>query len=276
MIKSYAKINLSLYVIEKLKSKLHRIESFITFVDLYDEIKINKSKKKFHRINFYGRFSNGIPKDNSLSLLLKYLDKEKLLKDKKYSLLIKKNIPQKSGMGGGSMNAATVLKYFIKKKIFKLNHQNTIRIADLIGSDVKIGLNNQSTILKSNGKILRKKQKKILHLLIVKPRIGCSTKLIYRNVRLYSKLNIKKKHNFNIQNLASLRNDLETVAIKKYPSLEKLKKTLNNLPNVKFTRMTGSGSAFVAYFISKNAVLNAKKILKSKTNKYWIKISKTI
>ena len=40
IIKSFAKINLSLGVISKSKDNLHKIESLITFIDLYDEIKI--------------------------------------------------------------------------------------------------------------------------------------------------------------------------------------------------------------------------------------------
>ena len=43
LIKSYAKINLSLSVLKKLKSKFHKIESLICFVDLYDEIYLNKT-----------------------------------------------------------------------------------------------------------------------------------------------------------------------------------------------------------------------------------------
>lgn len=39
-INSYAKINLSLGVLGKLKNKLHRIESLVSFIDLHDEISI--------------------------------------------------------------------------------------------------------------------------------------------------------------------------------------------------------------------------------------------
>ena len=49
-IKSHAKINLSLYVLGKLKSKLHKIESLITFIELHDEITIKKSKRKYRPI----------------------------------------------------------------------------------------------------------------------------------------------------------------------------------------------------------------------------------
>ena len=275
-IKSYAKINLSLYVLGKLKSKLHKIESLIAFIDLHDEIKIKKSNKKFHSIKFYGKFSKGIPKNNSISNLLKILDNRKLLKEKKYSLSINKNIPQKSGMGGGSMNAAAILKYFLIKKKIRLSKTEQEKITNIIGSDVKLGLENRSLILNANGKVQRRKQYKKLHTLIAKPTLGCSTKVIYSNIKNYSKLNFKKKNNFRIKNLKILRNDLETVAIKKYPSLLKLKKILNYLPNVQFVRMTGSGSAFVAYFISKNAAINASKVFKSKSNNYWTAISKTI
>ena len=275
-IKSHAKINLSLYVLGRLKSKLHKIESLITFIELHDEISIKKTNRKFHTIKFYGKFSKGIPKNNTISNLLKFLDSKKLLKEKKYSLFIKKNIPQKSGMGGGSMNAASILKYFLKKKIIKLKKNEIEKVTDFIGSDVRLGLENRSLILNADRKVQRTKQYKKLHILIAKPNFGCSTKVIYSSLKNYSNLSFREKNNFRIKNLKILKNDLELVAIKKYPSLLKLKKTLNYLPNVNFVRMTGSGSAFVAYFISKKAAINASKVFKSKSNNYWTTISKTI
>ena len=42
-LKSYAKINLSLGVLGKLKSKLHKIESIISFINLYDNIFVKKN-----------------------------------------------------------------------------------------------------------------------------------------------------------------------------------------------------------------------------------------
>ena len=44
--------------------------------------------------------------------------KKKLI-SKKFHIRIIKNIPQKAGLGGGSMNAANILNYLIKKKIIK-------------------------------------------------------------------------------------------------------------------------------------------------------------
>ena len=113
-IKSFAKINLALNVIGK-TSKLHKIESLIVFIDLHDIISIKKINSKNHQIIFNGKFSKNISSTNTVSKLLKILDEKKLI-NQKFFIKIKKNIPQKAGLGGGSMNAASILKFFIKKK----------------------------------------------------------------------------------------------------------------------------------------------------------------
>ena len=115
-------------------------------------------------------------------------------------------------------------------------------------------------------------------MLIAKPNIDCSTKDIYANVRKYSKslYNNKNMRFFKKSYLAESRNDLENVVFKKYSKIKNLKYFLSNLPNVVFTRMTGSGSAIVAYFKSKKAANNAARIFRRKYKNYWYIISKTI
>ena len=56
LIKSYAKINLSLGIIGKLKSGYHKIESIVSFLNLYDEIKIKKIFSKIIKLNFMVNF----------------------------------------------------------------------------------------------------------------------------------------------------------------------------------------------------------------------------
>ena len=58
-IKSYAKLNLALNIVGK-RNSLHRIESIISFINLYDLIKIKKIKSKKHKIRFNGKFSKNI------------------------------------------------------------------------------------------------------------------------------------------------------------------------------------------------------------------------
>ena len=79
-INSHAKINLALNITGK-TSKLHKIESIVSFISLHDEILIRMIKSKKHIISFHGKFSKNISnRDNTIRRLLDLLEKKKLLK----------------------------------------------------------------------------------------------------------------------------------------------------------------------------------------------------
>ena len=276
-IKSYAKINLALNVTGK-KSKLHNIESLISFIDLHDSITLRESNTKQHKINFFGKFSKNISKINTISKLLKILDNKKLLNNKKFEIKVIKNIPQKAGMGGGSMNAASLLNFFIEKKIIKIKKDELKKISNEIGSDVILGVKPSSAILLSNGDIKKYKNKIKFHILVTKPNFGCSTKYIYSKVNSFSKpeFNPPKLKLFEAKYLKNLDNDLEKVVLNKYPELKRIKSYLGGLPNALFARMSGSGSSIVAYFHSKKACKKAYNQYKRKFNSHWCIESKTI
>ena len=276
-IKSYAKINLALNVTGK-KSKLHNIESLISFIDLHDSITLRESNTKQHKINFFGKFSKNISKINTISKLLKILDNKKLLNNKKFEIKVIKNIPQKAGMGGGSMNAASLLNFFIEKKIIKIKKDELKKISNEIGSDVILGVKPSSAILLSNGNIKKYKNKIKFYILVTKPNFGCSTKYIYSKVNSFSKpeFNPPKLKLFEAKYLKNLDNDLEKVALNKYPELKRIKSYLGGLPNALFARMSGSGSSIVAYFHSKKACKKAYNQYKRKFNSHWCIESKTI
>ena len=275
---SWAKVNLSLNVIKRLSNKYHNIESLITFIKIYDEIKIKILNEGEHKIYFTGKFSKGIPKNNTILKLLNLLEKKKIIKNQKFEIKIKKNIPQKSGMGGGSMNAASILSYFMKKKILNISNKKAKDLAYKVGSDVVLGLEKKNSILFKNKKIGRLNKKIYFHVLIVMANEGCSTKYIFSKVKKYSKplyFNINKRF-FETNYLVQSNNDLENVVFKKYSKIKNLKYFLSNLPSIVFTRMTGSGSAIVAYFKSKKAANNAARIFRRKYKNYWYIVSKTI
>ena len=275
-IKSYAKVNISLKVLRKLKSNFHKIESLVSFINLYDEIFIKKTNNKDHKIKFYGKFSKGITKNNTISLLLKIIEKK--LNGQKYLIKINKKIPQKSGLGGGSMNASSLLKFLIKSQKLNLSSKEIGKISSKIGSDVIIGMQSKTSILYGNGNLKNIKQNINLYTLLVRPNFGCSTKDIYKNVKIFSKAIFKfnKSIVINYKFLSYLVNDLEEPAFKKYPILKKIKIFMEKLDKILFVNMTGSGSTIVGYFDSKKATLNAIKILKKKYKNYWCISSRTI
>ena len=276
-VKSFAKINLALNVTGKSRL-LHKIESIVSFISLCDLILIKKIKGPDHQISFYGNFSKNIDTNNTVVKLFKILDEKKLLKDEKFQIRIKKNIPQKAGLGGGSMNASSVLNFLIKKKIIKIGQKQILNISSLIGSDVILGVNQSSAILKSNNIVKKFSKCPIFHTLLVKPNFGCSTKEIYSKVKKItnSKFNNPKKLMFSPEYLARQENALEVAAFSRYPRLKKIKSFLENLQNPLFVRMTGSGSILVAYYQSKKDCELAKVQFKRKFEKYWCNVSKTL
>ena len=274
-LKSYAKINLSLNVIGKRKpNKLHSIETFVSLINLADEIKINEVDSKNHKVIFIGKFSKGIPKVNTITKLLKLMDKKKLLQ-KKYKFLIKKNIPQQSGMGGGSMNAATILSFFKSEKI--LTKKQTENFAQKIGSDVILGLNRLSKIYYSDGKVYEIKKSLKYYLVLVKPNFGCSTRKIFSFNKVFSKKQFSKsKKNISKNIIFNSKNDLENSAFKAHPKLKQLKNQLINWKKAEFVRMTGSGSTLVMYFNSNETAKNTLKTFKRRLNNSWCILSKVI
>ena len=274
-IKSFAKVNLSLNVIGRLKNNYHQIESLVTFVNLHDEILVRYSNRMRHTITFGGKFSKGIKKNNNtVKNLLELLDSKNYLNNKKLEIKLIKNIPHSAGLGGGSMNAASLMKFLLKKKL-KNNFNN---IANKIGSDVQLGGQRKNLILLKNTQVLKTNKKILLYVVICKPNFGCSTKFIYSKLKKFTKseYNLRTQHYFNLRKLVNYKNDLETIAFKYYPKLRRLKIFFDSLPDLEFSRMTGSGSAIVGYFKSQKDAKNANKIIKKRYKSYWSTISKTI
>tara|TARA_B110001450_G_scaffold38091_1_gene33904 strand:- start:6 stop:851 length:846 start_codon:yes stop_codon:yes gene_type:complete len=276
-IKSHAKINLALNVTGK-AIKLHEIESLVCFIELHDLIYVKQIDNKNHKIYFKGTYSKGINDLNTVTTLFRLLDQKNFLNNNKFEIKIIKNIPQKAGLGGGSMNAASLINFFVNKKILKLKKNELIKLTRQIGSDVILGIKPSNIILSSSGKIKRYNKNIKFHTLVAKPSFGCSTKHVYSKVKLFSKhqFNIPKQAMFSSNYLKMLNNDLERIVFKKHPKLKKIKSFLSTMPNNIFVRMSGSGSSIVAYFHSKSSCINAYRQFKRKFNSHWCIVSKTI
>ena len=277
-IKSHAKINISLNILGKFNSNFHKIESLVSFLTLNDEILIKKIISKSHKVRFQGKFGKKIPKKNTITNLLKILDDKKKLKNQKYLIVVKKNIPQRSGLGGGSMNAASIIKYLLIKQKINLKKNEVIKIISKIGSDVALGMNQKNSAIYKNNKLKIINKNFRLFTLLVKPNFGCSTAKIYKNVKNFSISSLRniKTSNLNKKLLSRLNNDLEKPAFNKYKKLKNIKNLIEKTDNVLFARMTGSGSTIIGYFNSKKTALNARKIIQKNYKNYWCNLSKTI
>ena len=278
LINSYCKINISLRVIKKLKNGLHKINTFITFARIFDQIYLKEIKNTKDKISFYGKFKNKISKsNNTISRILDLLRKNNFIKKIYFEIKVKKNIPTKSGLGGGSMNAASLLTFLVKKYNLRIKQKDLFKLAGKVGSDVIVGLKFQNVFFNSGSNTIKRYKNKLnLFVLLVKPDVNCSTKLIYSKNRQFSKQYKNKDISKFGKFLEKDVNDLEKVAFKIYPKIKRLKDYLNIQKKCIFSRMTGSGSVCVAYFKDYKAARKAEINLKNKFPNYWCKLSKAM
>ena len=278
MIKSYAKINLFLRVLKKIEG-LHNIQSSIMMLDLFDSISVKRIKKKKDDIKFIGKFQKKIrKKNNTISKSLYLLRKHNLIDEKKrYQIVINKKIPVYAGLGGGTSNAAFLIKYFLKKKI----NEGQLKIFEKkIGSDFRLFFFNHS-FQKNLKKILEFKKKYFFYFVLVYPNINSSTKEVYSKVKKInlplrsdlSKIDSKDKY---VKFIKNEKNDLQKIVEVKHKRIKKVLDLIKIQRNCLFSRMTGSGSVcFGVFFNEKSAKQGLIKIQKKLPN-YWCVLTKSI
>ena len=278
VLKSYAKINLTLSVNKRLKSGLHNIQSIYCLIDLHDKIFLNRNKNKnCDQVSFTGPFSKNINKsNNSVKKVLNAMRKNKIINDY-FVIKVNKKIPVFAGLGGGTSNAATLLNYLTNKN---LNNKTLSKITKEVGSDLRLFFHNQG-YQKNLRSVINLNKKHNFHLLLIFPKIKSSTKSVYAKVKNYSKLKkpLNKSLTYRksfIEFLINSKNDLQSVVEKKHKIVSKLLLDINKFKGCHFSRMTGSGSTCYGLFDNKKSSLVALKKLRRKYPKFWFSIAKTI
>ena len=279
MIKSYSKINLFLKVLKKNNAGLHNIQSTTMLIGLHDKISIQKIQKNKDKILFKGIFKKNIKSNtntviNTLSLLR---DQKLIDNNKRYKIVINKRIPVFAGLGGGTGNAVTIIKYFLKGKITP----KLLKIFEKkIGSDLRLFFFNHS-FQENLKKIKNFKQKYKFYFLLVYPNVKSSTKEIYSNVKKFSsplkidpsKILTTEKYDKFLINEA---NDLQQIVEKKHKRIKSVLNFIRIQKNCLFSRMTGSGSVCFGTFHNKVSANLAVKALKKKFPNYWCVATKSI
>lgn len=253
-----AKINLGLEILGKRADGYHNLKTIFCSVSLYDEIKITRLPH-FSRLqrNSRGKQDDKIivacedrmvPTDerNSAYKALKLLGMGAMVS-------IKKEIPVKSGLGGGSGDGAAVLKVLGKDR------EDLMEMGLEIGSDVPYQIAGGTKIGEGRGEILSELPSLAgLNLVICVPNRGVETKWAFQNVN-YSKINsgkierlvmaVKNRDIFEIAR--NLHNDFEDWVLPKYPEIGDVKKNMLKY-GAMGALMTGSGSGVFGIFENEN------------------------
>jgi len=279
MIKSYSKINLFIKVLKKNTNGLHDIKSSVMLLDLHDQIRIKNISKKKDEVKFIGKFKKNINNTkNSITKSLRILRKYNLLNKKnRYKIIINKKVPVFAGLGGGTSNAAFLIKYFLKKKV----NEKILQIFEKeIGSDFRLFFHRHS-FQKKLKKIQGFKKKYNFYFVLIYPNINCSTKKIYSKVKKFnisikndiSKIQSKSKY---LQFLQKEKNDLQSVVEEKHPKIKKILHLIKIQKNTLFSRMTGSGSVCFGMFLDKKSAKLSLRLIQKKLPNYWSIVAKSI
>lgn len=257
---SPAKVNLFLRVLRKRDDGYHDIVSLMQPISLYDEIILEIE----HGEGISVECDNiSIPSDRTN---LTYKAAATFFKaagiNKRLTIRIKKNIPVAAGLGGGSSNAATVLKALNEITSVNISKEDLIKIGATLGSDIPFFIIDKSCIAKGRGEILEPVELPKFWYVLVNPNFPVSTQWVYQNLNLTKSrgdINIAiskvfPKDPIEIQGL--LVNDLETVTVRKYPEIKEIKKVLLNF-GATGALMSGSGPTVFGIFFDEDRARKA-------------------
>lgn len=248
-----AKINLTLGITGLRKDGYHLLESVMQALSLSDTLSFemipsgivlscNKSHIPTNEKNLCWKAAR------------KYLDAAGISGGVKIHLI--KCIPDGAGMGGGSSDAATVLKAM---RILYPAEVDLSELAASIGADVSFFLRGGTQLCSGVGEILEPislPQKKALFCVVTKPEDGLSTPAIYKlydETRTSFASPMSKEDRARLESgdmnalFSLLKNDLELPAIISLPEIAKRKEMLLEL-GADAAMMTGSGSAVFGLF----------------------------
>lgn len=263
---SPAKINIGLRVLERRASDgFHAIESIFVPISFGDEMIIEHSldfslttenllrepsRSAFEAVTERGKISD--------NLVWRCMQKLKAHSHEGLKVHLKKRIPAGAGLGGGSSNAGTLLRYFHHHYRQLLDDRDAFEIAADLGSDVPFFLHRKPRLVTGRGEILADIDVGPGWGVLCLPHVVVPTKEAYADLKrplqpapvseTVSELTLEIRQALsgsNWKGIRKLENDFESVVFPKFPVLAEVKEFFYNKEAL-YSSMTGSGSAIFA------------------------------
>ncbi|MDC2992276.1 hypothetical protein OAZ22_01130 [Pelagibacteraceae bacterium] len=263
--KSPAKINLFLKIINRRDDGFHNIRTGITFIDLYDEITVQPHNK--FEVIYKGKFApkNNQFKDCIINKLFTYINENK----PKLLFTISKNFPYEAGLGSASSNVASVIKILENLELIK--KKNIFDYVDL-GSDIPSFLNQKDALVRGKGDLIANVHFPKYYFLLIRPSFNCSTKKMYNS---FQSSDFDYNTDFDLEEIndQDSGNDFEKIIKKNEPEFLSIINFLDDLEDVIFSRLTGSGSCLYSVFEKKEHAVNAQKNFQQSFSNLWTHVS---
>ena len=245
------KINLGLSITEKRPDGYHNLETVFYPVALEDalEIRTNPEAQQKFTLHQHGMEIAGTPENNLVVKAYLLLDKEFHLPPVEIHLY--KHIPSGAGLGGGSSDAAFMLKLLNEHYNLQLSDNQLEDYAATLGADCAFFIKNTPTYAEGIGNIFSPIELSLkgYRIMIVKPDVFVSTREAFANIRPH-------RPEYPVREVIrrpvaewkdTLINDFEASVFPQYPVIGEIKEELYHQGAI-YASMSGSGSSVFGLF----------------------------
>lgn len=269
---SFAKVNLALDIQGKYDDGYHILDMIMIKVNLYDKLFFSKLDSDEIVLTCTNRY---IPTD-SRNLVYQVIEKVKKTFNIKTGVKvhIAKFIPMQAGLGGGSSNAATTLEAL--DEMFKLNMtlEEKVEFIKEFGSDIPFFLYNSTCRVSGYGDQIQPLENNLspIHVVLIKPNKGVSTKLVYENYNSESAdhpdveglIQAIKNDDYDFL-VKNVKNSLQNSSIQLRPIIKKFMDEVYEL-GVDVAMVCGSGTTIFCLTKDEKVLENIKNAHKNKKN----------
>lgn len=246
-----AKINLGLNIVEKRPDGYHNLETIFYPIGLSDALEIifPEDEKSEYIWQSSGNIVDCDPEQN---LCIKALRKLREVREfPTVGLHLHKVIPTGAGLGGGSSDAAFVMKYVNTLQILGLSDEALKALSAQIGADCPFFIDNKPSYATGIGDVLTPIELDLSKywIVLVKPPVSVPTKIAYSKVKPhYPEISIKDIIKRPVSEWKDLLvNDFEESVFAEYPSIKQLKESFY-VKGALYASMSGSGSSVFGLF----------------------------
>ena len=275
-VRAPAKLNLYLHILDKRADGYHSIESLVVFTQLADALVLTP---KAHGLTLTvdGEFARDAGGDDT-NLVLKAARALQAQAGISYGAIIQltKNIPVGAGLGGGSADAAAMLRGFCRLWNIQLDQRSVRALATTLGADVAMCLDSVPVITRGIGEQLAPVLKPLppLYALLVHPRRPLLTKDVYGAFTLGEAAPAWNEDAEFMTALKGMRNHLQRAAIAVDGHVAEVLLALETLqPAPELVRMTGSGACCFALYRDEAQGQRAAQQLAQHYPNWWVKLS---
>ena len=246
-----AKINLGLNIVEKRPDGYHNLETVFYPINLQDALEVTKLEGEGE----YNLKVSGVPiegdPDSNLVVKAYRLLKKDFPDMAPINIHMYKHLPTGAGLGGGSADAAFMLKLLEKKFKLNLSTEKLEEYAAILGADCAFFIQNKPVFATGIGNIFEEISLTLkgYYIVLVKPDIFVSTKDAFANIHPKQPTHsLKEIVRMPVETWrATMKNDFEESVFQKFPEIAAIKDKLYDLGAI-YASMSGSGSSVFGIF----------------------------